>query len=70
MILKLQRPLAGPEHDVLCYSQDRRVRFIVSIDDNLRKLFGDRYKIYVDVPTEEAVRARLVISEVKPDCSW
>jgi hypothetical protein len=70
MILKLQRPIARPEEDVLCYSHDRRVRFIVPMDDRLRTLFADRYKIYVDVPTEEALRARLVISEVKPDCSW
>lgn len=49
-VFKLQRPVAtnDPEPKVLAYDQHRRFEFHLPLDGNLKQLFGDAYKVFVN----------------------
>lgn len=67
MIIKIQRPLAGPHEEVLMYDRRRQHQRIVPMTGELRKLMGDRFKIYAEAEFKDG---KWVIGKVAPDQSW
>jgi hypothetical protein len=47
-VFKLQRALFPPDADVLAYDKWRRHQVTLPMSDELRRLFGDRVKVYCE----------------------
>ena len=70
MIYKLQRPIAGSqgsEGPIMAYTEGKKNHCFLPMSPNQSKLFGDRYKIFVEASRQGAT---LDIDRVVPDCGW
>ena len=76
MIFKLQRPLLTSESKETCliYNKDRSIVFALPLLPELRALFGDRFKIYIDSnikrPNRETMKESLLIGKIVDDQAW
>ncbi len=67
MIVKVQRPIYPADAPCLVYDKYRRFHAQVPMTPALRKLFGERFKIFCDVERKDD---GLVFTKVVPDPGW
>lgn len=67
MIVKLQRPLSPPDAPALAYSERHAWRKFLPMTPELRKLFGEKLKIFAEV---EIVGTDMIIEKIIPDRAW
>jgi hypothetical protein len=66
-VFKLQRALFPPDADVLAYDERRRHEIVLPMTEQLRRLFGDRLKIYCEAePNEQG----LTVGKRVADRGW
>jgi hypothetical protein len=64
---KLQRALFPADADVLAYDEHRRQQMTLPMTSELRRMFGDRVKIYCEA---EIKNQTLKVAKVVPDRGW
>ena len=67
IIIKVQRPFAGDMSRVLVYNQDKSIFAHLPYGEDVKRLIGDKLKIYCECDFENGV---LGINKVIEDQPW